>query len=135
MRFGLMCLAMLLPSATTALACDIRLPAPGSVVKWPERILVGEVKVVRVRKVSEFQRFARLRLVRPIRGELPHAFGVLSDTTSCGSHFTQGEVRIGGFMQLPPEKWTNDYRFEADSYTGTWVQGVFVDGRLTLSDE
>ncbi|WP_342153177.1 hypothetical protein [Methylorubrum sp. SB2] len=135
MRLGLMCLAMLLPSATTALACDIRLPAPGSVVTWPERILVGEVKVLRVRKVSEFQRFARLRIVRPIRGELPRTFGVLYDTTSCGSHFTQGEVRVGGFMQLPPEKWTKDYRFGADSYADTWARAVFVDGRLRLSDE
>ncbi len=127
---------MLLSSATTALGCDgFPFPERGSVVTWPDRFLVAKVKVLRVRKIAAFERYARLRRLQPIRGELPRAFGVLYDTSSCGSHFTQGEVGVRGFTVLKPERWTKDDRFTTGSYVGTWTQAVFVDGIWTLSDE
>lgn len=115
---------MLLSSATTALGCGgFPFPERGSVVTWPDRFLVAKGEGP-----------ARLRPLRPIRGELPRAFGVLYETSSCGAHVTQGEAGVRGFTALKPERWTKDYRFTTGSSVGTWTQTVFVDGIWTLSD-
>lgn len=74
----------------SASACDIRLPKRDTIVQWPERILVAEVKVVQVKTIATFDRYARVRLIKAIRGELPPVFSIRHDTTSCGSHFTPG---------------------------------------------
>ncbi|SFK45489.1 hypothetical protein SAMN04488125_10215 [Methylorubrum salsuginis] len=114
---------MLLSSATTALGCGgFPFPERGSVVTWPDRFLVAKVKVLRVRRIAAFERYARLRPLRPlrpIRGELPRAFGVLYETSSCGAHVTQGEAGVRGFTALKPERWTKDYRFATGSSVGT----------------
>lgn len=118
----------------SASACDIRLPKRDTIVQWPERILVAEVKVVQVKTIATFDRYARVRLIKAIRGELPPVFSIRHDTTSCGSHFTPGEIRVVGFNLLPPAEQTKDYRFGTNSYAETWTRAVYVDGTLILAE-
>jgi hypothetical protein len=120
-------LVVLLTSVASASACDVPIPTRGSFVEWPTRFLVGKVEVLQVRTISMMERYARVRLIEPVRGELPREFGVLYDVTSCGGYFAKGKIKIAGFILLPPEEQTKHYRYMTNSLVGSWTQAIFID--------
>jgi hypothetical protein len=124
-----------LVSAANALACDFGFPKRGSVVRWPDELVAAEINVLSLRRNSEFDGYARVRLVRPLRGEVPPEFRVHYEIgNTCGSHFTKGETRVAGLRLLPRSEWKKGYRFSVDSIAETWAQAVFVDRTLTLAE-